>query len=126
MDEIITKSGGCVMLDFSDRKELRKCLKENNVKDVVQVDQLLKKMAGMMIEELLEAERDEHLGYEKYDTKKKETDNSRNGYSPKTVRSSQGEMELKIPRDRKGEFEPQIVQKHQTGQIRLSPCMPKA
>ena len=102
------------MLDFTNRKELRKYLKENNVKDVVQVDQLLKKMAGMMIEELLEAERDDHLGYEKYDTKNKETDNSRNGYSPKTVRSSQGDMELKVPRDRKGEFEPQVVQKHQT------------
>ncbi|MBD3180985.1 hypothetical protein GF312_01765, partial [Candidatus Poribacteria bacterium] len=57
------------MLDFTDRKELRKYLKDNNVKDVVAVDQLLKKMAGMMIEELLEAERDEHQGYDKYDTK---------------------------------------------------------
>lgn len=102
------------MFDITDRKELRKYLKENDVKDVIQVDQLLKKMAGIMLEELLEAERDEHLGYEKYDTKQKETDNSRNGYSPKTVRSSHGEMELKIPRDRKGEFEPQIVQKHET------------
>jgi len=66
-----------------------------------------------MIEELLESERDEHLGYVKYDTKNKEIDNSRNGYSPKTVRASQGELSLKIPRDRKGEFEPQVVKKHQ-------------
>lgn len=70
------------MLDFTDRKAVREYLKQNDVKDVVQVDQLLKKLAGMMIEELLEAECDEHLGYGKYDTKNKDTDNSRNGYSP--------------------------------------------
>ena len=87
---------------------------------MVQVDELLKKLAGMMIAELLESERDEHLGYGKYDTKNKDTDNSRNGYSPKRVRASQGEMELKIPRDRKGEFEPQIVKKHETDVSRIA------
>ena len=108
------------MIDFTDRKAVRDYLKQNDIKDVVQVDQLLKRLSGMMIEELLEAERDDHLGYGKYDTRNKETDNSRNGYSPKTVRASQGEMKLKIPRDRKGEFEPQVVKKHETDVSRIA------
>ena len=107
------------MLNFGDRNELRQYLKDNDIKDVVQVNELLKDLAGRMIEELLESERDEHLGYIKYDTKNKETDNSRNGYSPKTVRASQGELSLKIPRDRKGDFEPQVVKKHQTDISRI-------
>ena len=57
---------------------------------------------------------DEKLGYSKYDYKNKETDDSRNGYSKKTVVSSLGEMNLDIPRDRKGEFEPQSIKKNQT------------
>ena len=65
---------------------------------------LMKKTVGGMIAELLEVERDEHLGYVKHDTASKETDNSRNGYSPKTVRSSQDNIGLKISRDGKGEF----------------------
>lgn len=108
------------MMDFTDREAVKEYLKQNDVKDVVQVDQLLKRLAGIMIEELLEAERDDHLGYDKHDTKNKSTDNSRNGYSPKTVRSSQGEMELKIPRDRKSEFQPQIVKKHETDVSRIA------
>ena len=57
---------------------------------------------------------DQKLGYSKYDYQNKETDDSRNGYSKKTVTSSLGEIDLDIPRDRKGEFEPQIVKKNQT------------
>lgn len=108
------------MIDFTDRKAVRDYLKQNDIKDVVQVDQLLKRLSGMMIEELLEGERDDHLGYVKYDTRNKDTDNSRNGYSSKTVRASQGELELKIPRDRKGEFEPQVVKKHETDVSRIA------
>ena len=62
---------------------------------------------------MLEAEMDDHFGYSKYDYKNKETDDSRNGYSSKTVTSSMGPIDLDIPRDRKGEFEPQIVKKNQ-------------
>lgn len=57
---------------------------------------------------------DQKLGYSKYDYQNKETDDSRNGYSHKTVTSSMGDIDLDIPRDRRGEFEPQIVKKHQT------------
>ena len=55
---------------------------------------------------------DVKLGYSREDTSKKNTDNSRNGYTPKTVRSELGPIHLDIPRDRKGEFEPKIVPKY--------------
>ena len=75
---------------------------------------MLKDLLGDTLQGMLEAEMDDHLGYSKYDYKNKETDDSRNGYSPKTVTSSMGTIDLDIPRDRKGEFEPQIVKKNQT------------
>jgi len=56
---------------------------------------------------------DEELGYSRYDYRNKETNNSRNGHSQKTMHTSYGDMEIDIPRDRKGEFEPQIVKKYQ-------------
>ena len=73
-------------------------------------------MMGAMIEEMLEVERDDHLGYSKHE-RKKDTENLsrdlRNGYSPKTVRSSQGDIKLDIPRDREGQFKPELIRKHQ-------------
>ena len=62
------------------------------------------------VEALLEAELDDELGYEKYDNTTPKS-NYRNGTSKKTVRTDLGEVELNIPRDREGEFEPQIVPK---------------
>ncbi len=56
---------------------------------------------------------DHNLGHEKNDATNKDTDNRRNGHTKKTVRSDYGEVELTIPRDREGEFEPLIVKKHQ-------------
>lgn len=75
---------------------------------------MLKDLLGETLQGMLEAEMDDHLGYSKYDYKNKETDDSCNGYSPKTVTSSMGTIDLDIPRDRKGDFEPQIVKKNQT------------
>ena len=62
----------------------------------------------------LEGELDDELGYTKYDYRNKEGENSRNGYSKKTLKTSFGETEIKVPRDRAGEFEPQLVKKNQT------------
>ena len=56
----------------------------------------------------------EELGYSKYDYKNKDTDNSRNGHSSKTLRTSFGNVDVSVPRDRKGEFEPQLLKKNQT------------
>ena len=73
----------------------------------------MKEMFADVLQEALEAEMDTHLGYDRYDISEKSTDNSRNGYSKKTVKSELGNVELNMPRDRKGEFEPQIIPKHQ-------------
>lgn len=82
--------------------------------DAADVQEMLKDLLGDTLQGMLEAEMEEKLGYSKYDYRSKETDDSRNGYSKKTVTSSLGEIDLDIPRDRKGEFEPQAVKKNQT------------
>ena len=93
---------------------LDQLIKEYNIKDTDDIKNMLKDLMGSTIQRMLNSELDDELGYEKYDTQNKETDNSRNGFSKKTVRSEFGEVDLDIPRDRNGEFEPQIVKKHQT------------
>ncbi len=75
--------------------------------DVVGKNGLMQKLLKDVIQQLLEAEMDEHLGREKYERSDNENEkNYRNGYSKKDVRSSYGEVPLDIPRDRKSEFEP--------------------
>ena len=59
----------------------------------------------------LDAELDEELGYSRYDYKNKDTDNSRNGHSSKTLKTSFGEVDIDVPRDRKGEFDPVSLKK---------------
>jgi len=79
-------------------------------------NEVLVAMKGLfrdVLQEALEAEMDLELGYDKYDISEKQTLNSRNGYSKKTVKSELGPVQLNIPRDRDGEFEPKILPKHQ-------------
>ena len=66
-----------------------------------------------VLQESLEAEMDEALGYGKYNNMDKNNDNSRNGYSKKTVKTELGPVQINIPRDINGDFEPKIVPKHQ-------------
>ena len=73
----------------------------------------LKEMFGDTIQRMLEAELENELGYSKYNYKDKKTSNCRNGYSKKDVQTDMGEVQLQVPRDRKGEFEPVVVKKHQ-------------
>ena len=89
-------------------------IRHYNPQDAQDVQDMVKDLLGDTLQGMLEAEMDQKLGYSKYDYHNKETDDSRNGYSKKTVTSSFGDIELDIPRDRKGEFEPQIVKKNQT------------
>ena len=96
------------------RKKLLALLQDAGVNDVEGVQELFKEMVGTVLENGLEGELDEELGYSKYDYHNKQTDNSRNGHSEKTLKTSLGDLELSIPRDRKGEFEPQLVKKNQT------------
>ncbi len=78
-------------------------------KDLNAFNQMLTKIT---IEAALNAELDEHLGYDKY--QQSDTENSRNGFSRKTLKTEDGQFEVTIPRDRDSSFEPQLVSKHQT------------
>ena len=96
------------------REKMSSLLQELKVSSMEDIHDLFKEMIGTFLENGLEGELDEELGYTKYDYKNKATDNSRNGTSHKKVRSSYGEIDLNVPRDRKGEFEPELVKKQQT------------
>ena len=74
----------------------------------------LKRLFAGTIEQMLEAEMDEHLGYEKHSAAGNNSGNSRNGYGKKTISGDYGECEISVPRDRNGEFEPKIIEKRQT------------
>ena len=76
-------------------------------------DGLVKKLTARLLNKALEAEMDTHLGYKKHSNDGDGSGNSRNGYSDKTVITGDGEAQIKVPRDRNGEFEPEIVKKHE-------------
>jgi len=78
------------------------------------IHDMLKNLFKDAIEEMLEAEMDEHLGYEKHSPLGDLTGNSRNGYNKKTLQTQMGKAEIQVPRDRNGEFEPQLIEKYQT------------
>lgn len=96
------------------KEKLRELMSDLEVKDMSDINSLFKEMIGEVLENGLEAELDEELGYSKYDYKNKSGKNSRNGYSKKTMKTSYGDVEINVPRDRAGEFEPQLVKKQQT------------
>ena len=95
------------------KEQLQQIIADNDIKSVGDIYSLFKDSFKDMLQELLEAELNASLGYEKNKKEVTDTDNKRNGYSPKTVKSKFGQLTLDIPRDRNGEFEPQIVPKYQ-------------
>lgn len=97
------------------REMMKEYLKNNDVqiKDGTDVNAVMRDMMSVLLEGVLDEELDEELGYSKYDYRNKETDNSRNGHSSKTMHTSYGDMNVAIPRDRNGEFEPQVIKKYQ-------------
>lgn len=95
----------------SKNSELLKLIRETYQPETTQdIQNALKDLTSGLIEEMLKAELDNHLDYEYGD--KPLGINTRNGYSKKTVKSSGGEMDIKVPRDRDGSFEPQVVKKY--------------
>ncbi len=82
--------------------------------DIMGENGLLKKMTKRLLERAMQGELTHHLGYEKHEPDGNNSGNSRNGSSRKTVKGDLGEIELNIPRDRKGTFEPLIIEKGQT------------
>ena len=96
------------------RAKIRELLQESNISSMADIQDLFRETIAEFMENGLDAELDNELGYSKYDYKNKDTDNSRNGHSSKTLRTSFGDVEVSVPRDRKGEFDPQILKKNQT------------
>ena len=97
------------------REMMQGYLKENDIsiKSGNDVNSIMRDMMSVLLEGALDEELNEKLGYSKYDYRNKETDNSRNGRSKKTMRTSYGDMDIAIPRDRKGKYEPQLIPKYQ-------------
>ena len=96
------------------REKIRELLQLANVGSMDDIQELFKDTIAEFMENGLEAELDDQLGYSRYDYKNKDTDNSRNGHSSKTLRTSFGDVEVSVPRDRKSEFEPKVLRKNQT------------
>ena len=100
--------------EIARKAKVRELMQELDINDMSDINALFKEFVGDILENGLEAELDDELGYSKYDYRNKDTDNSRNGHSTKTMKTSFGEVDIAVPRDRKGEFEPQLVKKQQT------------
>ena len=96
------------------RAKIRELLQVGNISSMADIQKLFKETIAEFMENGLDAELDEELGYSKYDYRNKETENSRNGHSAKQLKTSFGNVEVSIPRDRKGEFDPQLLKKNQT------------
>jgi putative transposase len=97
------------------RKELiKELLKTTPLRDGQDLNDIMKEFIGEMVNGSLEGELDDELGYDKYDVGNKQTGNSRNGFGQKTLQTSYGEVDIKVPRDRHGEYEPKLIGKHKT------------
>ena len=86
-------------------------LEEYDIKSADDIQDALKDLLGGTIQSMMEAELDNHLGYETYE--RSDNSNARNGHKPKKIRSKYGEMSVGVPQDRESSFEPQIVKKRQ-------------
>ena len=96
------------------RAKIRELLELSDITSMEDIQSLFKETIAEFMEKGLDAELEGELGYSKYDYRNKETNNSRNGHSSKTLRTSFGDVEVSVPRDRKSEFEPQLLKKNQT------------
>ena len=96
------------------RKELIDKLIATSGGSLIGPDGLVKELTKLLVERMLAGEMSHHLGYEKHDPDCDGSGNSRNGKSRKTLKSESGEMTIQVPRDRKGTFEPKLIEKHQT------------
>ena len=96
------------------RAKIRELLESSDINSMEDIQNLFKETIAEFMENGLDAELEDELGYSEYNYRDKETENSRNGHSGKTLRTSFGDVNIAIPRDRKGEFEPQLLKKNQS------------
>lgn len=92
-------------------KIVSQILDEFNPKSVEDVQDALKEVFGPLFEAMLQGEMNNHLGYENNNKDFKETNNRRNGYGSKTLKTTMGDVEIEVPRDRDSSFEPEIIPK---------------
>ena len=100
-----------VVMTEGKRNIIQQLLQEYDIETAEDIQDALKDLLGSTIKEMMEAEMDDHLGYQK--SERSDSDDYRNGYKSKRVNSSYGSMDIDVPQDRKSTFEPQIVKKRQ-------------
>ena len=100
-----------VQMTEGKRNIIHQLLEEYDIQTAEDIQDALKDLLGGTIKEMMEAEMDNHLGYEK--SQRSDSDDYRNGYKEKQANSSYGSMKIEVPQDRKSTFEPQIVKKRQ-------------
>ena len=100
-----------VQMTEGKRNIIHQLLEEYDIQTAEDIQDALKDLLGGTIKEMMEAEMNQHLGYEK--SERSNNDNYRNGYKHKQVNSSYGSMDIKVPQDRQSTFQPQIVKKRQ-------------
>ena len=100
-----------VVMTEGKRNIIQQLLQEYDIQSAEDIQEALKDRLGGTIKEMMEAEMDEHLGYQK--SQRSDSDDYRNGYKSKRINSSYGTMDIQVPQDRKSTFEPQVVRKRQ-------------
>lgn len=100
-----------VVMTEGKRNIVHQLLEEYDIQTAEDIQEALKDLLGSTLKEMMEAEMDDHLGYEK--SERSDSDDYRNGYKPKRINSSFGSMDIQVPQDRKSTFEPQVVKKRQ-------------
>ena len=100
-----------VVMTEGKRQIIHQLLQEYDIESAEDIQEALKDLLGGTIKEMMEAEMDDHLGYEK--SQRSDSDDYRNGYKEKNVNSSFGSMRIDVPQDRKSTFEPRVVKKRQ-------------
>ena len=100
-----------VVMTEGKRSIIQQLLQEYDIQSAEDIQEALKDLLGGTIKEMMEAEMDEHLGYQK--SQRSDSDDYRNGYKSKRVNSSYGTMDIQVPQDRKSTFEPQVVRNRQ-------------
>lgn len=94
------------------KQQIRNLWQSARVRDLNGFNNLIDEMKEVLLEDMYEAEMDEHLGYAKNKERHQETTNYRNGTYHKLVKTKSGNLELVVPRDHNREFEPQVIKKH--------------
>ena len=96
-----------VVMTEGKRQIIHQLLQEYDIETAEDIQDALKDLLGGTLKEMLEAEMDDHLGYEK--SERSDSDDYRNGYKEKAVNSSYGSLRIDVPQDRKSTFEPKVV-----------------